>query len=235
VGETIDYRPRITDLPNCDRPRERLAEVGASGLSNAELLAILLRVGAKGENAVRLAERMLNQLGGLSGVHRASHADLCGFRGIGKAKAAQLKAALELGERIARSGPADRRVISSPADAANLVMYALSALEQEYLFVILLDTRNRVIGQPFEVYHGSLNTSLIRVGEVFREAVKANAAGIIVVHNHPSGDPTPSPEDVAVTRALVEAGKLLDIDVLDHLVIGHHRFVSLKERGLGFG
>jgi len=125
-------------------------------------------------------------------------------------------------------------VIKSPADAANLLMYQLAALDQEYLFVILLDTRNRVMGKPFEVYHGSLNTSLIRVGEVFREAVKTNAAALIVAHNHPSGDPSPSPEDVAVTRALVEAGKLLDIDVLDHLVIGHHRFVSLKERGLGF-
>jgi DNA repair protein RadC len=229
-----EYRPRITDLPSADRPRERLAEVGAGSLSNGELLAILLRVGAKGENAVRLAERMLNQLGGLVGLHHASYVDLCSVKGIGPAKAAQLKAALELGERIARAGPVERRVISSPSDAANLVMYELSALDQEYLYVIHLDTRNRVLGPPLEVYHGSLNTSLIRVGEVFREAVKLNAAGVIVVHNHPSGDPSPSPEDVAVTRALVEAGKLLDIDVLDHLVIGQHRFVSLKERGLGF-
>jgi len=114
-------------------------------------------------------------------------------------------------------------------------MYTLSALEQEYLFVLLLDTRNRLMGQPIEVYHGSLNTSLIRTGEIFRDAIKVNAAGIIVAHNHPSGDPSPSPEDVAVTRALVEAGKLLDIAVLDHLVIGRQRFVSLKERGLGFG
>jgi len=141
---------------------------------------------------------------------------------------------IELGRRIAVSSPEERTVIKSPADAANLLMYQLAALDQEYLFVILLDTRNRVMGKPFEVYHGSLNTSLIRVGEVFREAVKTNAAALIVAHNHPSGDPSPSPEDVAVTRALVEAGKLLDIDVLDHLVIGHHRFVSLKERGLGF-
>jgi len=189
----------------------------------------------KGENAVRVAERMLKQLGGLSALHRASYADLCRVKGIGPAKAAQLKAALELGARIARAAPDERVTIKSPADAANLVMYDMAALEQEYLFVILLDTRNRVIGKPLEVYHGSLNTSLIRVGEVFRDAVKANAAALIVAHNHPSGDPSPSPEDVAVTRALVEAGRLLDIDVVDHLVIGQHRFVSLKERGLGFG
>lgn len=230
----MDYRPRITDLPSDDRPRERLALAGPGALNNAELLAILLRVGVRGENAVRLAERLLNDLCGLPGLHRASMADLKKVKGIGKAKAAQLVAAVELGRRMTVSAPDERPVIKSPTDAANLLMYALSALEQEHLYVILLDTRNRVIGRPVEVYHGSLNTSLIRVGEVFREAIKVNAAGIIVVHNHPSGDPSPSPEDVAVTRALAEAGKLLDIDVLDHLVIGRYRFVSLKERGLGF-
>jgi DNA repair protein RadC len=154
---------------------------------------------------------------------------------MGKAKASQLMAAIELGNRIASTPPDERQPIASPSDAANLLMYRMAALDQEYLFVILLDTRNRVIGHPLEVYHGSLNTSLIRVGEVFREAIRVNAAGLIVAHNHPSGDPSPSPEDVAVTRALVEAGKLLDIDVLDHLVFGRYRFVSLKERGLGFG
>jgi DNA repair protein RadC len=234
MGEQLDYRPRITDLPANDRPRERLVQVGAENLSNAELLAILLRVGVRGENAVRLAQRLLDQLDGLPGLHRAGYRDLVHVKGIGAAKAAQLKAALELGRRIAVSAPGERAVVKSPADAANLLMYELSALDQEYLYVILLDTRNHVIGKPCEVYHGSLNTSLIRVSEVFREAIKVNAAALIVAHNHPSGDPSPSPEDVAVTRALVEAGKLLDIDVLDHLVIGHHRFVSLKERGLGF-
>ena len=229
-----EYHLRIQDLAIDDRPRERLAAVGAAALSHAELLAILLRVGTKGENAVRLAERLLAQWGGLPGLHRMSHADLCQVKGIGQAKAAQLMAAIELGRRIAVSSPDERHAISSPADAANLLMYQMSALEQEYLYVILLDTRNRVLGKPLEVYHGSLNTSLIRTGEIFREAVKANAAGLIVAHNHPSGDPSPSPEDVAVTRTLVEAGKLLDVEVLDHLVIGRQRFVSLKERGLGF-
>jgi DNA repair protein RadC len=229
-----DYRPRIADLPSDDRPRERLIADGANVLNNAELLAILLRVGVEGENAIRLAERMLGELGGLPGLHRATVVDLCAIHGIGEAKAAQLVAAIELGNRIARSVPEDRAIIRSPADAANLMMYELSGLAQEHLYVILVDTRNRVIGKPVPVYRGSLNTSLIRLGEVFREAIKVNAAGIIVVHNHPSGDPSPSPEDVAVTRALAEAGKLLDIELLDHLVIGHQRFVSLKERGLGF-
>jgi DNA repair protein RadC len=204
-------------------------------LSDTELVAILLRVGNPGENVVRLAERLLAELEGLPGLHRASYTDLCQVRGIGPAKAAQLLAAVEVGRRMAVRMPEERRAISSPADAANMLMYTLSALEQEYLFVLLLDTRNRLMGQPIEVYHGSLNTSLIRTGEIFRDAIKVNAAGIIVAHNHPSGDPSPSPEDVAVTQALVEAGKLLDIAVLDHLVIGRQRFVSLKERGLGFG
>ena len=234
TDEETAYRPRIADLPRADRPRERLAQMGAGGLSNAELLAILLRVGVAGENAVRVAERLLAQLQGLPGIHRASYAELCGLKGIGPAKAAQLMAAIELGRRIAISSPDERPAINSPADAANLLMYQMAALDQEYLFVILLDTRNRVLGRPQEVYHGSLNTSMIRVGELFREAVKVNAAALIVAHNHPSGDPSPSPEDVAVTRAIVEAGKLLDVEVLDHLVIGQNRFVSLKERGLGF-
>ena len=230
-----EYKPRITDMPSAERPRERLAREGAAVLNNAELLAILLRVGIAGENAVRLAERLLAQLQGLPGLHRAGYADLCALKGIGPAKAAQLQAAIELGRRIASTPHEERQAINSPADAANLLMYQMAALDQEYLFVILLDTRNRVLGRPLEVYHGSLNTSMIRVGELFREAIKVNAAALIVAHNHPSGDPSPSPEDVAVTRALVEAGKLLDIDVLDHLVIGRYRFVSLKERGLGFG
>lgn len=229
-----DAPRRIRDLPDDDRPRERLAGAGPAALSTAELLAILPRVGLAGENAVRLAERLLTEIGGLTGLHRASLVDLCRVRGIGAAKASQLAAAVELGRRLAVSTPEDRPAVKSPADAANLLMYQLAALEQEYLFVLLLDTRNRVIGRPVEVYHGSLNSSLVRVGEVFRHAIKANAAGVIVAHNHPSGDPAPSPEDVAVTRAFVAAGKLLDIEVLDHLVIGQQRFVSLKERGLGF-
>ena len=232
--EVTEYKPRILDLAEADRPRERQELLGPTSLSNPELLAILLRVGIAGENVIRMSERLLAQFGGLPGLHRATFGELSAVRGMGKAKAAQLMAAIELGNRIATTPAVERPTISSPTDAANLLMYRMASLDQEYLFVILLDTRNRMIGSPLEVYHGSLNTSLIRVAEVFREAVKVNAASLIVAHNHPSGDPSPSPEDVAVTRAVVEAGKLLDIDVLDHLVFGRHRFVSLKERGLGF-
>jgi len=226
-------RPRIGDMANEDRPRERLAQVGAGALSNAELLAILLRTGLEGENVIRLSERILAQHGGLVGLLKISYSDLCTVKGIGPAKAAQLKSAVELGRRIAAATPSDKPSINSPADAANIVMYEMRALDQEVVKVLLLDTRNRLMG-IVEVYRGSLNTSMIRVGELFREAVKQNAASIIVAHNHPSGDPSPSPDDVAVTRLMVEAGRLLDIPVHDHLVIGQNKFVSLKERGLGF-
>jgi DNA repair protein RadC len=224
---------RITDLEETDRPRERLAELGAQVLSNAELLAILLRVGVPGENAVQVGQRLLHELGGLHGLHRASFVEVCAQHGIGTAKAAQIKAAIELGRRLTAVEPDERAVISSPADAAELVKYEMGALEQEHLRVILLDTRNRVVTIE-RVYVGSLNSSTVRVGELFRAAIQRGAASIIVVHNHPSGDPSPSPEDIGLTRSVVQSGKLLDINVLDHLVIGHNRWVSMKERGLGF-
>jgi len=232
----MDDKPtyRITDLAESERPRERLARLGAQSLSNAELLAILLRVGVQGENAVQVGQRLLQTFGGISGLHRASFDEVCAQHGLAAAKTAQIKAAIELGHRMNLESSEERPSINSPGDAAALVQYEMSALEQEELRVILLNTRNRV--QKIEaVYRGSLNTSQVRVGEVFKAAIRVNAAAIIVVHNHPSGDPTPSPDDLAITRAIVEAGKLLDVQVLDHLVIGQGRFVSLKERGLGFG
>jgi DNA repair protein RadC len=224
---------RITDLSTSDRPRERLAELGPQALSSAELVAILLRVGVPGENAVQMGQRLLQEHGGLHGLHRASVLEISKSHGMGLAKAAQIKAAIELGVRLRLESPDERPTIHSPADAAALVQYEMSALPQEHLRVINLDTRNRVINIE-KLYVGSLNASTVRVGEIFKPAIQRTAAAIIVLHNHPSGDPTPSPEDVALTRAIVQAGKLLDIDVLDHLVIGQGKWISLKERGLGF-
>jgi DNA repair protein RadC len=229
----VGYHPTIKELPSSERPRERLLHYGASALSSAELLAIVFRIGTRDENVVRMAERLLAGFGGLPGLARANPAELTRERGIGPAKAAQLKAALELGKRLLLASPEERPQVRSPADAANLVMLEMGLLEQEELRIMLLDTKNRVL-DTHTVYRGSLNTSLIRVGELFREAIRANCASLIVVHNHPSGDPTPSPEDISVTKQIVEAGKLLDVDVLDHLIVGRQRFVSLKERGLGF-
>jgi DNA repair protein RadC len=216
-----------------ERPRERLASVGPQALTNAELLAILLRVGVPGENAVQVGQRLLQTFGGLSGLHRAPFEELVNQHGIGAAKAAQIKAAIELGRRLTLEAPEARPTITNPADAAALLQYEMSALEQEHLRVLLLNTRNQVL-DIVEVYRGSVNSSQVHVGEIFKAAIRRNAPAIIVAHNHPSGDPTPSPDDVAVTRALLQAGKLLDIEVLDHLIIGQGRWVSLKERGLGF-
>jgi DNA repair protein RadC len=229
----ICYHPTIHDFPQGERPRERLQYYGPPALSNAELLAILLRIGTPGENVVALSTRLLAEFGGLAGLAKASFSDLAEIKGVGIAKTAQLKAALELGRRLLITSPDARPQITSPLEAANLLMLEMGGLEQEHLRTLLLDTKNRVLASP-TIYVGSVNASIIRVSEIFREAVRENATALIVAHNHPSGDPTPSPEDVHVTRSIVEAGSLLGIDVLDHLVIGHQRFVSLKERGLGF-
>lgn len=224
-------RYRIADLAADQRPRERLAARGAEHLSDAELIAILLGSGIRGLNAVRLAESVLAAVGGTAGLRRIPFDELRRVQGIGPARAASLKAAAALADRFV--APAETRpVLGSPQEAA-AYLQDLAHAETERLRVVLLDTRNRPV-RKVDVYQGSLNSSLIRVGEVFREAVRANAASLIVAHNHPSGDPSPSPEDVAVTRAMVEAGRLLDIEVLDHLVLSSTGFVSLKARGLGF-
>jgi DNA repair protein RadC len=224
---------RITDLAAEERPRERLMTAGPGALSKAELLGILLRVGVNGENAVQLAQHILDDLGGLAGIQRASISQMCEIKGLGEAKATQIKAAIELGTRLAREQSDERGPLSSPADAAALIQLEMQGLMQETLRVLLLDTRNRLIDIK-TVYVGSLNLSLVRVGELFRDALQRSAASVILAHNHPSGDPTPSPEDIALTRSVVQAGKLLDIEVLDHLVIGYGKFVSMKEKGLGF-
>jgi DNA repair protein RadC len=228
------YHLTIHDLPSSDRPRERLQYAGAGALSNAELLAIILRTGMKGKNALVMAQGLLSKYKGLAGLARASFGELSREGGVGAAKSAQIQAAFELGRRLLVASPDERPQITSPADAANLLLPEMGLLEQEHLRTLLLDTKHRVLASP-TVYVGNVNTSLIRVAELFREAIRLNCAAVIVAHNHPSGDPTPSPDDVRVTEQIVQAGKLLDIEVLDHLVIGRQRYVSLKERGLGFG
>ena len=230
----MEYHTLIRDLPAAERPRERLRDYGPAALSNGELLAIILRTGARQESVLSLASRLLSTHRGLVGLAQVSFAELCNEKGLGEAKAAQLKAALELGKRLCSTQPEERAVVRSPADVANLLLTEMGLLEQEHLRVVLLNTRNQVVGIP-EVYRGSVNSSLVRVGELFRDAVRQNCAAIVIVHNHPSGDPTPSTDDVAMTSKSVEAGRLLDVEVLDHLIIGQGRFVSLKEQGRGFG
>ncbi len=231
--EVVSYQPLIREIPEQERPRERLKKYGAASLSNAELLAIILRTGAASESVLNLSAKLLAKFRGLDGLSRAGFGELCSERGLGEAKAAQLKAALELGRRLLSTQPGEKVIIKSPEDVANLLQAEMGMLEQEELRLVLLNTKNQVL-HISPVYKGSINTSLIRVSELFREALRENCPAMIVVHNHPSGDPTPSPEDIKITEQIVKAGRLLDIEVLDHIIIGRQRYVSLKERGLGF-
>jgi DNA repair protein RadC len=233
VKETAAYHLMIRDLPQNERPRERLQHIGAPAVATAELIAIILRTGSGGENVLRLAERILHRFGDLVGIARASLTELQEVRGVGPAKAIEIKAALELGRRLTAQTPAERPRITCPSDAANLLMSEMSLLEQEHLRVLLLNTRNEVL-RINTVYIGNVNTSVVRIAELFRPAIRENATSLILVHNHPSGDPSPSPEDVRVTREVDKAGKLLNIELIDHIIIGRNRFVSLKERRLGF-
>jgi DNA repair protein RadC len=230
---TGPYSPAIRDFPEGERPRERLREHGAAHLSNAELMAILFRTGLEGENVVAMATRVISAFDGLAGLARTGFDELVEQRGISEAKACQLLAAIELGRRIASLSPEDRPQIGSPRDIANLFMAEMAQLDREHMKVVLLNTKNRVLGTE-NLYVGSLNAAIVRPAEVFRAAIRRNCAAIAVVHNHPSGDPTPSPEDVAITRRLVQIGKSMEIDVVDHLVIGQGRWVSMRERRLGF-
>jgi DNA repair protein RadC len=223
----------IQAMSASERPRERLQQLGASVLSDAELIAIVLRTGVKGQNVVRLAQDLLDQFGRLGGLARVPIDELARVKGVGPTKATELHAVFEIGRRAMLASLDERPPVRSAADAVQQLK-KLSALEQEEMHVLLLDTKNRLVGSH-RIYEGSVHTTVIRVGELFREAIRKNCTSIIVAHNHPSGDPTPSPEDVAVTQEMVRAGKILDIDVLDHVVIGAgSSFTSLKERGLGF-
>ncbi len=229
------YTPhlRIRDMARTDLPRERLRTYGAATLSNAELLAIVLRTGTSQENVLHLAERLLSEFGDLGGLYRASVADLEKTHGIGPVKAVEIHAALALGPRLAAFRPDSRPSIGSPEDVFNLIGLEMGLLQQEHLRVLLLNTRNEVL-RIQDLYKGSVNTAQVRVAEVLRPAIQENAPAIVVVHNHPSGDPSPSEPDVAMTREVYQAGRLLDIAVLDHIIIGQGTWRSMKELGLGF-
>jgi len=220
----------LRELPSEERPRERLILQGAEALSHAELIAILLRTGSARESAVHLASRLLKACGSLRGLVDMSLEELTAIRGIGPAKAVQLRAGIELGRRLARSSGPGRLVVRSPRDAADLLMEDLRHLKKEHFVCLFLNTKNQVITQE-TLSVGTLNASLVHPREVFRAAIKCSSASLICVHNHPSGDPAPSPEDIGLTRRLREAGELVGIEVLDHIVIGDGTFVSLKEQG----
>lgn len=225
-----EYHITIKRLPEELRPRERMQAAGPEALSAAELLAIILRTGSAAESALELANRILSDPRGLRYLAEASLEELCGIKGVGLAKAAQIKAAVELGKRLACLGPSFRPTIRNPREVCTLVMEEMCYLDREHFRVVLLNTKNRVLAVE-TISVGSLNSSLVHPREVFKRAVQSSAAAVILVHNHPSGDPAPSPEDLEITRRLCEAGRLIGIDVLDHIIIGDHVFVSLKEKG----
>ena len=233
VESVPQYATMIRDLPEGEKPRERLRNLGPGHLSNPELIAILLRVGSKGENVVNLATRSISTFGGLAGLSRASYAEMCGLHGISDAKACQLLAAFELSRRVASLMPEDRSVIRSASDVHNLLGAELAQETQERLCVVLLNTKAEVLAVR-EVYRGTVDESLVRVAEVLRPAVRENCPTIVMVHNHPSGEPTPSPQDILVTRNVRQSTEMMDITLADHVVIGSRGFVSLKEKGLGF-
>lgn len=221
---------QICDVVKDDQPRERLLIEGVSSLSNTELLAVLLRTGTKEESVLALAGRILHHFDGLRMLKDATVEELTNINGIGIAKAAQLIAAFELGRRMVRIEYKERYSIRSPEDCANYMMEEMRFLQQEHFVCLYLNTKNQVMHRQ-TVFIGSLNASIVHPREVFREAFRRSAASIICLHNHPSGDPAPSREDIEVTKRLAECGKIMGVDLLDHIIIGEHRFVSLKEKG----
>ncbi|MFC4618150.1 DNA repair protein RadC [Camelliibacillus cellulosilyticus] len=221
----------IRDVLKEERPRERMLQEGPSALSNQELLAIILRTGSIDASVLTLSHRLLQRFEGLKGLKNASIEELLELKGIGTAKAVQIMAALELGKRLNTVRMDDRYAIRSPQDGVNLIADDLRHLVQEHFVCLYLNTKNQVIHRQ-TLFIGSLNASIVHPREVFREALKRSAASIICFHNHPSGDPTPSQQDIDVTKRLVDCGMLLGIDVLDHIIIGERDFVSLKEKGI---
>jgi len=229
-----EYNVRIREIPSSERPRERLRDLGAAALSTAELLAIILRTGSARQSVLNLASSLLARHGGLGGLARLSFADLVRERGVGEAKAAEMQATFQLALRLNALQPEERPFVRSPEDVNALLGGEMALLDQERLRVLLLNTRNQVLAVN-EVYKGSVSTALVRTAELFREAVRQNAPSVILVHNHPSGDPSPSPDDVVMTKQAIEAGTVLGIELLDHVIIGDRRYASLKQLGLAFG
>lgn len=218
---------RIDDLPENDRPRERMLAEGVQALTNGELLAILLNSGSVDASAIDLGNQLLNDLGGFSGIHREEISRLLEFKGIGLAKAARIKAAVEVGHRLSKESAQDAVFIKTPEDIVDLVGHEMRGKSQEELWVLLLNSRNKFLGKE-KLYKGSQDATTVRVAEIFKTAVRKNAYAIALVHNHPSGNPAESPEDVNMTKAVIQAGSIMDIRLLDHIIIGAVDFGSIR-------
>ena len=225
------YSTAVREIPEEERPRERLARLGAIALRDAELLAVLFRTGTRKEGAIALAERILKEFGNLRALSRASIEELMQVKGVGRVKAIEIKAAVELGIRLAREKDEQRPKIRSAEDVANLIMVRFKQCETEEFKALLLNTKNEVLKQV-TVASGGLDAALAMPRDVFRQAVREAASAVIVCHNHPSGDPEPSPEDIRITERLRDAAEIIGLRFLDHVVFGDNRWVSLQERGL---
>ncbi len=220
----------MREVHTADRPRERLMTQGATSLSNQELLAILLRTGTKQESVLHLANRVLLYFEQIHHLKDATIEEITSIKGIGQAKAVQILAAVELGRRLSSKQTDSKYTIRSPKDAANYLMADMTSLKQEHFVVLFLNIKNQVMHKQ-TIFVGSLNASIVHPREIFREAVRRSSASIVCAHNHPSGNPAPSPEDIAVTKRLMEAGSIIGIELLDHIIIGDHQFISLNEKG----
>lgn len=227
-----EFNYTIKDLPEEERPREKLYKYGPKSLSNAELLAIIIRTGSPQSTAIELSQKLLaGKEEGIAFLSNANLNDITKINGIGKCKAAQILAAVELGKRVVSGAYKDKLKVTSPSDVANILMVDMIHLKKEHFKIIMLDTKNQIIGIE-NISIGSLNSSIVHPREVYKEAISKSSASIILVHNHPSGDPTPSKEDIAITRRLYDCGEILGIKVLDHIIIGNNKYVSLKEKDI---
>lgn len=223
---------KVKDIPSEERPVEKLILSGAESLNNSELLAIILRTGTSNENVVSLSTRLLSEFEGLDGLLNTSLSEITTIKGIKNKKASQILAMAELFKRFntLKSLKINHK-INSPRDIANLLINEMSELKQEVLKLIMLDTKNQIISIK-DVFKGSLNTSIVHPREIFNEAIKRNSSSIIICHNHPSGDPTPSKEDINITLRINECSKIIGINLLDHIIVGKAKFISLKEKGI---
>ena len=242
-AKTLEYNTqtenfRVCDMPAQLRPREEFDRVGAENVSDAVLLALILRTGTKGMNVVEVAQRLLSPFGSLTALAKASVKDLQQVDSVGPVKAQMIKAAMELAQRLTRESVGESPLITTPEQAAAVLRERARILQHEVFWALMLDTKNRLIGEPKQISQGTLNSSLVHPRELFKKAVEHSCAAMILAHNHPSGDPTPSSEDIKVTKQLISAGDVMGIKVLDHIVIGHRKnntatdFLSLRESGL---
>lgn len=236
--ETRPVTLRVCDMPSQLRPREEFDRVGSENVSDAVLLALILRTGTKGVNVVEVSQRLLSAFGSLTALAQASVKEIQSINSIGPVKAQMIKAAMELAQRLARESVGESPIITTPEQAAAVLRERARVLKKEIFWALMLDAKNRLVGEPRKISEGTLTSSLVHPRELFAEAIECRCASIILAHNHPSGDPTPSSEDIKVTKQLIAAGEVMGIKVLDHIVIGHRRqnatsdFLSLREAGL---